>query len=301
MQLSALTLPLAHALRRANEFVPIRGWERVLRMAFEPAKQKPFRFEVPLFEATLVGNPENYIDWYTLLHGCYEREDVLVMRNLLSQISDAIVLDIGANVGQHSLALAALAARVHAFEPYPPRLDSLRANTARNPQLPISIHPIALGDRDGAAPFLHTVDGHWAGVQYDPEGSLRFSMRHADTYLNEQRIEQVHLIKLDVDGNELEILRGLRNTLDRDRPIILVEANEGIREFHGDLPEQYHFLHHIPLGGLIAGKRLCDVDEQSKGNVFCIPREKLSLLRFPDTEMSANPGKFTEPKRSGER
>jgi FkbM family methyltransferase len=278
MQLSALTLPIARALRRGRQFIPIRGWERVFRTAFNPSKQKSFRFEVPLFEATLVGNAENYIDWYTLLHGCYEHDDVLLMRHLLSQISDAIVLDIGANVGHHSLALAALVARVHAFEPYPPRLDSLRANIARNPQLPISIHPIALGDRDGAAPFRHTVDGHWAGVQYDPEGSLRFPMLHGDTYLNKQRIEHVHLIKLDVDGNELEILRGLRNTLNRDRPIIMVEANEGIREFHGDLPEQYHFLQHVPLGGLIAAKRLCDVDVQATGNVFCVPREQLSLL-----------------------
>jgi hypothetical protein len=103
-------------------------------------------------------------------------------------------------------------------------------------------------------------------------------MHHGDTYLNEQRIGHVDLIKLDVDGNELEILRGLKDTLNRDRPIILIEANEGIREFHGDLPEQYHFLQHVPLGGLIAGTRLCDVDVQATGNVFCVPRERLSLL-----------------------
>jgi hypothetical protein len=103
-------------------------------------------------------------------------------------------------------------------------------------------------------------------------------MFHGDTYLNEQRIDHVHLIKLDVDGNELEILRGLRNTLNRDRPIILIEAMEGIREFHGDLPDQYQYVQHVPLGGLIAGKKLCDVGVQAAGNVFCVPREQLSLL-----------------------
>jgi FkbM family methyltransferase len=281
MQLSALTLPIAHVLRRGQQFIPIRGWERVTRTAFNPSKQRPFRFEVPLFEATLVGNAEKYIDWYALLHGCYEREDVLLMRNLLSQIPSAIVLDIGANVGHYSLALAALAARVHAFEPYPPWLDSLRANTARNPQLPISIHPIALGDRDGGASFRPPVGEHWAGVQYDPEGSLRFPMRHADSYLTEQGVEQVHLVKLDVDGNELEILRGLRNTLNRDRPIVLLEANEGIQEFCGDLPEKYRFFHQTQVRGPVARKRLHEVDGQSRGNVFCVPWEQLPLLRSP--------------------
>src|SRR5205085_1795970 len=125
--LSDRTLHFAYALRCAHQLFPVRGWGRIFRRAFDPGRQLPYRFEAPLFETTFVGNAENYIDWYVFFYGVYERDDLLVMRSLLSKIPQAVVLDIGANVGQHSLALAPLAAIVHAFEPYPPRLACLRA------------------------------------------------------------------------------------------------------------------------------------------------------------------------------
>jgi len=172
MQFSNRTLPFAYVLRRAHQLFPVRGWGRIFRGAFDPAHQRSYRFEIPLFEATFVGNAENFIDWYAFFYGAYERDDLLVMRSLLSKISHAVVLDIGANVGHHSLALAPLAAVVHAFEPYPPRLACLRANAARNAHLPIVIHPVALGDADKDAPFRLPVTGEWAGIQFDPAGPL---------------------------------------------------------------------------------------------------------------------------------
>lgn len=67
MQFSDRTLPFAYALRRAHQLLPVRGWGRLFRRAFDPEHQLPYRFEIPLFEATFVGNAENYIDWYVFL------------------------------------------------------------------------------------------------------------------------------------------------------------------------------------------------------------------------------------------
>lgn len=167
--------------------------------------------------------------------GAYERDDLLVMRSLLSKIPHAVVLDIGANVGRHSLALAPLAAIVHAFEPYPPRLASLRANVARNPHLRIVIHPIALGDAEKDAPFRLPVTGEWAGVQFDPTGSLRFPMRNTELYFKQNGFDRIDLIKLDVDGNELDILINLRSHIERLRPLLVVEAERTIASL-ADIP-----------------------------------------------------------------
>jgi FkbM family methyltransferase len=241
MQLSARTLPIAHALRLAGHILPVRGWDRVFRVLFDPMAQRPFQFEISLFEGTFVGSADNYIDWYALMHGAYEAEDLHRMRAMLRDIPDAVVLDIGANVGHHSVALAGVAGRVHAFEPYPPRLEALRANVARNPHLPITIHPVALGDRDCNAPFRLPTTGEWAGVQFDPHGTLTFPMRNGDRYLRKYGIERVDLIKLDVDGNEIDILRGLTACIEVSRPIILVEGTLSALEPVRDLFREYHF------------------------------------------------------------
>lgn len=190
----------------------------------------------------------------------------------MSKIPHAVVLDIGANVAQHSLALSPLAAVVHAFEPYPPRLASLRANLARNLHLRIIIHPIALGAADKDAPFRLPVTGEWAGVQFDPTGALRFPMRNADLYLKQNGIDRIDLIKLDVDGNELDILISLRSHIERLRPTLVVEADRTIASLAEVLPNDYELL------GNSHG-RLRRIDAHFQGNIFCISREHMRHLR----------------------
>jgi FkbM family methyltransferase len=252
MQLSDRTLPIAHALRRAYQAFPVRGWDHIFRFLFEPNKQRHFEFEIPLFEGIFVGHADNWIDWYALFHGCYEREELVLMRQLLSQMSHPVVLDIGANVGHHSVALAGVAGHVHAFEPYPPRLESLRANVTRNSHLRITLHPIALGNEDCEAPFRLPVTGEWAGVQFDPRGPFRLPMLQADNYLQQQKIDRVDLIKIDVDGNEQDVLRGLSSCIQNCKPIIVIEANDGIAPLRALLPE-YRF------------------DSEHGANAFCFP------------------------------
>jgi FkbM family methyltransferase len=239
MQLSERTLPIAKGLRLARQLLPVPGWTRVFRLAFDPAKQSDFEFEIPLFEGTFVGHANQWVDWCALFHGCYELADITVMRDILSKISDAVALDIGANVGHHSLALAGVAAKVHAFEPYPPRLECLRTNVMRNRHLSITIHPLALGLDDGEASFRLPVSEEWAGVQFDPKGPLRFPIRNGDRYLTEQGIDRVNFIKLDVDGNEFDILRGLSGTIEKWRPYLAMELNDGQPSPLTVLPQGY--------------------------------------------------------------
>src|SRR5262249_4832856 len=195
---------------------------------------------------------------------------LIIMRRLLMDIPQAVVLDIGANVGHHSVALADLASAVHAFEPYPPRLAALKTNVARNTHLPIAIHPIALGCKDQEAPFRLPVTGEWTGVQFDPHGTLRFPMRNADAYLRDNHIDRVDMIKLDVDGNELDILRGLTDCIHRCRPIIIVEADETVDEFRVAIPQGYRFFGNSRR--LISARTtFAEITRDFTGNVFCMP------------------------------
>lgn len=95
----------------------------------------------------------------------------------------------------------------------------------------------------------------WAGVQFDPNGSLHFSKRHADSYLQDSHIERVDLIKIDVDGNEYDIICGLRSCIDHVRPIVMVEM---IADMERNVrPGNYQIMKYGDCG-----------------NVFCLPPER---------------------------
>lgn len=138
-------------------------------------------------------------------------------------------LDIGAHVGFYTLLLARLVApggRVVAVEPAPENLDLLRRNLSPGAPVPIEVLPVAAGaeDCDRALRLSDSSDTH-SFFQHPLVG-------HTQAVLVPQR-RLDHLIpappdvvKVDVEGAELEALEGLEGVMTRDSPrAILVEVN----------------------------------------------------------------------------
>jgi len=218
---------------------------------------RPVEFSTELGEGiTYTGHSGNFIDFHVLMYGAYEKPLLHFLRDTLGALAptDAVFLDIGANTGQHSLFLSPFAAQVHAFEPYPPVLRRFRAMVAGNDIENVVIHPVGLG-REAARVAFHEPDATNMGT-----GSFVDGFRSADAPVSELEIvvgdqalaeagvEQAHLIKLDVEGYEKPVLEGLRQTLERSRPVIALEltidpdsqdlfANEA--ELRSMLPEGY--------------------------------------------------------------
>jgi FkbM family methyltransferase len=121
---------------------------------------------------------------------------------------ESIVLDIGANIGVMTRRFAERARHVHAFEPSPKALDLLRLNAPEN----CTIHPIALGEKDGIA-HLEETESHDAS--YIAEMGLRVPMRTVDSLGLDP-----DFIKIDVEGYEPQVLRGAEQCLKRGTPIM---------------------------------------------------------------------------------
>jgi FkbM family methyltransferase len=146
-------------------------------------------------------------------------------------------IDVGANVGVWSWAMAKHSTRVHAFEPNPKNLAKLRRNlgTVAN----ISIHGVALGDRAGEATLRipRGAKGHsnqGASLSRAAVGDDRAytALAVEQKPLDDCAIDNVGFIKIDVEGFEQSVLQGAGETIARDRPNLLME----IEEAHTDIP-----------------------------------------------------------------
>lgn len=142
------------------------------------------------------------------------------------------VLDLGANVGFYSLLLAHLVGpggRVHAFEPDPQSSRWLLENIRRNRLEQITPWSVALGSTDGVVDLhLDLVASRGTSVRegwdlgFDPFRRQR--MRVPSARLDNLDVGLVDFVKMDVEGAELELLRGAETVLSQSRPTLLIEV-----------------------------------------------------------------------------
>lgn len=147
---------------------------------------------------------------------CYLEVDLLLA--LLDK--DSFVLDVGANVGSHTLGFAPHVSKVVAFEPDPECHELLVKNVGmqdRSVARKISINPIALGDsvQEVSTQF------DYGKTKVRPGGSI------VQTKLdNIQGFPRIDLIKIDVEGMEYNVLKGAQNTITYFRPILFIEMQD---------------------------------------------------------------------------
>ncbi len=163
-------------------------------------------------------------------HGLYEKENLFLLLKLLAKLPDRVVLDIGANIGNHTLAFATGASVVHAFEPIPYLFDVLSANVASNNLAHVHLHNVALSDHEGSATINMVNAGNYGASSFDKrtEGTTPVAVRMTtgDAFVATHGIARVDFIKIDVEAHEVYVLRGLMQTLRRDLPFITMEWND---------------------------------------------------------------------------
>jgi FkbM family methyltransferase len=136
------------------------------------------------------------------------------------------VLDIGANVGAHTLLFSSLVGgtgRVVAFEPTEFAFAKLRKNAALNPELPVEIVRTALADHTSPqqeADFRAS----WQSDGTRVNGLSTVDFVRLDDWAAQHALSRVDLIKLDVDGYEYPVIAGGLDTIARSRPTFIIEA-----------------------------------------------------------------------------
>jgi FkbM family methyltransferase len=161
-------------------------------------------------------------------------------------------LDVGANTGLYTLMAAAVRPDliVHAFEPLPPIAEILARNIRLNPAIKsrIVLHRLALSNATGEADFFETINPY--GLLTTSSGlNEAFSRERGETRLHKtatvtmddwcahQDLDDIALIKIDVEGFEREVLQGAQFIVPARRPPIGVEllGNADFAYFSGFL------------------------------------------------------------------
>lgn len=159
----------------------------------------------------------------------YEPEELEIIARFFPK--GGVFCDIGANIGNHSLyALKYLgAARSIVFEPNPTAYELLVLNAIFNDCVDrVDFSHLGLGLSDAAADDmgLNIREGNLGATQLEA-GSGDISVAPADVLLDGEKID---FIKIDVEGMELSVLGGLRETLARTQAPIFIEVEHGNRD-----------------------------------------------------------------------
>lgn len=198
----------------------------------------PARFQLPL--------RFRYERWLGRLE-----PEMLLLGQLLG--SKPLAVDIGANFGPYCYCLARLGKRVEAFEPLPEIARTLGAY--RSPL--IRVHNVALSSAAGTLQLYTPI---FDGVPYPacstftpvegPHETCSVPVRTLDSFA----FADICLVKIDVEGHELEVLRGAVDTLRREQPLLLVEIEQ--RHLRFPMAEVFDFIQALGYAGwfLAAGR-----------------------------------------------
>jgi len=158
---------------------------------------------------------------------------------LLERIGEPeIIIDIGANIGQTTLAInekllkSEKMFQIICFEPYPENFFKLKTNLDLNNKKFITNENIALGSENGKAKMFKDCISNSGGnrVVYSQKdnisGVVEIEMKTLDQYLFTNKINKVDFIKIDVEGFEFSVLKGAKNTLKDLRPNLFIELDD---------------------------------------------------------------------------
>jgi FkbM family methyltransferase len=151
----------------------------------------------------------------------YEPKLVAIVRELTRPGST--ILDVGANLGNHTVYWANAGRQVIAFEPNPVTRSALAESIGLNRLSGlVTVHPVALGAATGTGRLRALLDGNHGATAVEPAAAGEISI----VQLDDLDVPDFSVIKIDVEGGEEDVLRGARQTIGRLRPLIIAEARE---------------------------------------------------------------------------
>ncbi len=154
------------------------------------------------------------------IFGIYEKEQLNKIIDILKSKKKRVCLDIGANIGNHSLFFSNFFKKVISFEAHPKTFQVLKINTENIKN--IEIFNLAVTDKNS---FLYLRDKQTAnmgGHSLHKTGEFKVRGNKLDNIVYSKKID---FIKIDTEGHEYKVLTGMKKLLINNNPIIMYELD----------------------------------------------------------------------------
>jgi FkbM family methyltransferase len=183
---------------------------------------------------TMIVNPnDQYISRNMLYAGEWEPHIREMMKKIIKD--GMVTMDIGANIGTHTLLMSRLAGdtgKVYAFEPCKLNHDVLVYNCILNRCSNVMIYKYGCGDKSKTM----YIDKQWSQskkednygcifLQSDQKSNNDESIKVIK--IDDMKLEKLDFVKIDAENMEDKVLEGMRETVKRCKPLIIVEIHEG--------------------------------------------------------------------------
>jgi len=192
--------------------------------------------EVPVSSGCrMVVDTSDLIGSVLAISGTWEPHVTATFRALLS-LGD-VCIDVGANIGYFALLASRLVGpqgRVYALEPAPDVYKALCSNLERNSVTNVTPLCVAAGDADGQA-LLYLASSGRSSIRPPAGAGRAHAAAERQTTIRTQRLDsvvsasdlpRVRLVKIDVEGYEPEVVRGLERVFERGgRPVVILEVS----------------------------------------------------------------------------
>lgn len=190
-----------------------------------------YQYKINYYSFNFLGNINNYIEWNIFFLGGYEKGELALYRKVLKNLyKDPLMLDIGSNNGSHSLYLSSYCNKIFSFEPdkkiYKLLIKNLQLNRIQN----IKTFNLAISDFNKKNQIFYSSDDFNLGTgslnkdhNLNNKKEILVSTVKGDQICN--KVSKVDFIKIDVEGHELNVLEGLRLTMEKFTPTIAIEIS----------------------------------------------------------------------------
>lgn len=232
-----------------------------------------------------LGVPFEFINW-----GFYEKSEYELYNNLLSD--GMTILDVGANIGWYSLLWGKkfLNSKIHAFEPIPDIYKYLSTNLVINGINNVIPHGFGLSDQNAVLsfyfnPMITGLSSSQNVLRYSGVKEIQCNVQTLDSFSNSLKIKPVDLIKCDVEGAELSVLKGAIETIKRDAPMIVLELFHEWScafDYYPDVPieilKNMGYRCFLPLNGRLEEMFQYVPNEYGRQNYFFLHRDNHAKL-----------------------
>ena len=164
----------------------------------------------------------------------FEEAEIIFLNKFLKK--GDVFFDIGANIGLFSLNASKVVekeGKVYSFEPAPTTFLRLKENIEINQYKNVVIENVGLSEKKDKLKFNVSVSGYDAWNSFTKLNdvgefnSIEVPVISLDSYIQENKISRIDLIKIDVEGWELFVLKGVTNLLKSDNaPVLMIEFTE---------------------------------------------------------------------------